>query len=64
MTRVTISGDGSYQVYVKVQRRSSNRKRFVPSNISMQPNTSGQHYQPSRRTKKRNPTMKQLIMDL
>lgn len=64
MTRVTISGDGSYQVYVKVKRPSSNRKRFAPSTIRMQPNTSGQHYQPSRRNKKRNLTMKQLIMDL
>ena len=64
MTRVTISGDGSYNVYVKVNRRSSSRKS--PNKlIAVQPKMiRRQRPQPSRDDLKRKPVIEQLMMDL
>jgi hypothetical protein len=62
MTRVTISGDGSYNVYVKVHRRSSNRKK--PSQPIAGRPPSMRRQQTHEDDQKRKPILTQLMMDL
>ncbi|MDQ2996747.1 MAG: hypothetical protein M3R61_06780 [Chloroflexota bacterium] len=64
MTRVTISGDGSYQVSVKVSRRSSGNKRAKVTG-SAQPLTIREtSLTPSRHTHKHKEVEEQLRMNL
>jgi hypothetical protein len=64
MTRVTISGDGSYNVYVKVHRRSNSRKKPNKPIAGRPPKMPGQQPQPFRDNRKRQPVIEQLMMDL
>jgi len=62
MTRVTISGDGSYNVYVKVNRHSSNQKKSNQPISTQSPNMRRQ--QTHRDNQKHKPIPDQLVMDL
>jgi hypothetical protein len=64
MTRVTISGDGSYHVYVKVSRRSSSLKKSNKPIAIQPPTIPGKQPQRFHRDQKRKAVIEQLLMEL
>jgi len=64
MTRVTISGDGSYNVYVKVSRRSRNGKQATTAIPKRPPSAREKVREPFRHSQKRKQIAEQLVMDL